>query len=83
MQKRHRHALELGVNPNTGIEQIMENCSIVIIESVELDQPWSKIWRLTCKTLDKQGGMNRREDRKRLGSYSGQCAQYICFVLLV
>ena len=42
MQKRHRHALELGVNPNTGIEQIMENCSIVIIASVEPDQPWSK-----------------------------------------
>ena len=64
----HRHALELRVNHNNCIEQIMENCSIVIIESVELDQPWSKIWRLTCKTLDKHGGMNRREDRKGLGS---------------
>ena len=72
----NRHALELGVNPNTGIEQIMENCSIVIIASVEPDQPWSKS-RLDdleadledrVMTLEKHGGMNRRKDRRRVGS---------------
>ena len=69
----HQHAEELGLNVNTDMDRIMENCSIVIVASVEPNQPWSKT-RLDAleadledrvMTLDKHGGMNRREDRRR------------------
>ena len=57
----------------TDLDTVMKNCSIVIVASVEPDQPWSQA-RLDAleadledrvMTLDKHGGMNRREDRKR------------------
>ena len=68
----HQHAEELGLNVNTDMDRIMENCSIVIVASVEPNQPWSKT-RLDAleadledrvMTLDKHGGMNRRVDRR-------------------
>ena len=67
------HAAELGLDVKTDIDTIMQNCSIVIVASVEPGQPWSQK-RLDAleadledrvMTLDKHGGMNRREDRKR------------------
>ena len=69
----HQHAAELGLDVKTEIDTIMEYCSIVIVASVEPDQPWSQA-RLNAleadledrvMTLNKHGGMNRREDRKR------------------
>ena len=58
---------------NTDIDTVMQNCSIVIVASVEPVQPWSQtrldVLEADLKdrvmTLDKHGGMNRREDRKR------------------
>ena len=53
---------------NTDIDTVMQNCSIVIVASVEPVQPWSQT-RLDAleadlkdmvMTLDKHGGMNRR-----------------------
>ena len=69
----HQHAAELGLDVNTDMDTIMENCSIVIVASVEPNQPWSKT-RLDAlesdledrvMTLNKHGGMNIREDRRR------------------
>ena len=69
----NQHAAELGLDVNTDLDTVMTNCSIVIVASVEPDQPWSQK-RLDAleadledrvMTLDKHGGMNRREDRKR------------------
>ena len=60
----HKHAVELGLDLNTGMDTIMENCSIVILASVEPNQPWSKT-RLDkleadledrVRTLNKNGG---------------------------
>ena len=69
----HNHAVELGLDLDTQMDQIMENCSITIVASVEPDQPWSRT-RLDAleadledrvMTLEKHGGMNRREERRR------------------
>ena len=60
----------------TGMDQSTEYCSIVIVASVEPDQPWSQS-RLDVleadledrvMTLKKHGGMNRKEDRRQIGS---------------
>jgi hypothetical protein len=70
------HAAHMGLNLDTQIDQIMQYCNITIIASVEPDQPWSKS-RLDAleadlqdrmMTLEKHGGMNRREERRRIGS---------------
>ena len=70
------HAAQMGLNLDTQMDQIMEHCDITIIASVEPDQPWSQM-RLDAleadlqdrvMTLEKHGGMNRREDRRRIGS---------------
>ena len=72
----HMHAAQMGLNLNTQMEEIMQHCSITVIASVEPDQPWSRsrldvleadlLDRLI--TLEKHGCMNRREDRRRIGS---------------
>ena len=69
------HAKDLGLNPQTQIDEIMEYCSIIIVASVEPDQPWSKdrLDKLEADlqdrvmTMEKHGGMNRREERRRIG----------------
>ena len=69
----HKHAVELGLDLNTGMDNIMKNCSIVIVASVEPNQPWSKtrLDKLEADLddrvmfLNKHGGMNRIEDRRR------------------
>ena len=70
------HAAQMGLNLDTQMDQIMQYCKITIIASVEPDQPWSKS-RLDAleadlqdrmMTLEKHGGMNRREERRRIGS---------------
>ena len=72
----HQHAGELGFDVKTDMDQIMEYCAIVIVASVEPDQPWSHN-RLDfleadlqdrVMTLEKHGGMNRREDRRYIDS---------------
>ena len=72
----HQHALEMGLDVNKDIDIIMQSCSIAIVASVEPDQPWSRK-RLDqldsdledrAMLLEKHGGMNRREDRRRVGS---------------
>ena len=72
----YKHAVDLGLSLNTQMDQIMQYCNITIIASVEPDQPWSKS-RLDSleadledrvMTLEKHGGMNRREERRRIGS---------------
>ena len=69
----HQHALMLGLDLNTDMDTIMQNCSLTIVASVEPDQPWSRS-RLDnleadlqdrVMTFEKHGGMNRREDRRR------------------
>ena len=71
----HKHAVDLGLSLNTQMDQIMQHCNITIIANVEPDQPWSKS-RLDSleadledrvMTLEKHGGMNRREERRRIG----------------
>ena len=75
-QHFHDHAVELGMDLDNQMDQIMENCRITIVASVEPDQPWSRS-RLDAleadledrvMTLEKHGGMNRREERRRIGS---------------
>ena len=82
------HAAHMGLNLDTQIDQIMQYCNITIIASVEPDQPWSKS-RLDAleadlqdrmMTLEKHGGMNRREERRRIGSWLGQSAPYKFFL---
>ena len=60
----------------TNMDLIMEYCSIVIVTSVEPDQPWNQS-RLDVLEADledkvmklkKHGGMNRKEDRRQIGS---------------
>ena len=38
----NQHAAELGLDVNTDLDTVMTNCSIVIVASVEPDQPWSQ-----------------------------------------
>ena len=72
----HMHAAQMGLNLDTQMDKIMEHCNITIIASVQLDQPWIQT-RLDAleadlqdrvMTLEKHGGMNRREGRRRIGS---------------
>ena len=72
----HMHAAQMGLNLDTQMDKIMEHCNITIIASVQLDQPWIQT-RLDAleadlqdrvMTLEKHGGMNRREERRRIGS---------------
>ena len=66
----------MGLNLDTQMDQIMQYCNITIIASVDPDQLWSKS-RLDAleadlqdrmMTLEKNRGMNRREERRRIGS---------------
>ena len=68
----YNNAVELGLSLNTQMEEIMKHCNITIIASLEPDQPWS-ISRLDAledrvMTLEKHEGMNRKEERRRIGS---------------
>ena len=55
------------------MDKLMEWCSILIVASVEPGKPWTnkQLDRIEgdlqdrIMTFDKQGGMNRREERKR------------------
>ena len=68
-----KHAIESGLNVEKDMDKIMEWCSILIVASVEPGKPWTnkQLDRIEgdlqdrIMTFDKQGGMNRREERKR------------------
>ena len=68
-----KHALEMGLNVDKDMDKIMEMCQITIVASVEQGKPWSKRQldiiegdlQDRIMTFEKQGGMNRREERKR------------------
>ena len=69
-------ATQMALNLDTQMDEIMEHCDITIIASVQPDQPWSQT-RLDAleadlqdrvMTLEKHGGMNRRGERRRIGS---------------
>ena len=72
----YTHAAQMGLNLNAQMDQIMKHCDITIIASVEPDKPWSQMRLDTLEadlqdrvmTLEKHGGMNRREERRRIGS---------------
>ena len=69
----YNHAKELGLDLNTEIDKIMSYCRITIVASVEANRPWSKqkLDKIEADlqdrvmTLERHGGMNRREERRR------------------
>ena len=71
-------AVQMGISLDTQLDLIMEHCKITIIASVEPNQPWSKTRLDTLEadlqdrimTLERHGGMNRREERRRNGAHS-------------
>ena len=62
----------MGLNVDKDMDKIMEMCQITIVASVEQGKPWSKRQldiiegdlQDRIMTFEKQGGMNRREERK-------------------
>ena len=69
----HQHAIEMGVNVNTDIDNIMKFCQLTIVGSVKPDAPGSRsrLDRLEADiqnrlmTMERHGGMNLREEINR------------------
>ena len=69
----HQHAIEMGVNVNTDIDNIMKFCQLTIVGSVKPDAPGSRsrLDRLEADiqnrfmTMERHGGMNLREEVNR------------------
>ena len=75
----HAHAVELGLDLNTQLDEIMKHCQLTIVASVEPGLPGSKerLDRLEADiqnrlmTMERHGGMNLREEMRR-GRGGGQ-----------
>ena len=75
----YNHAMELGIDVDSRLDDIMEYCQLTVVASVEPGKPGSKgrLDRLEADiqnrfmTMERHGGMNLREEVRR-GRRSGQ-----------
>ena len=75
----YNHAIELGIDVNSKLDDIMEYCQLTVVASVEPGAPGSKgrLDRLEADiqnrfmTMERHGGMNLREEVRR-GRRMGQ-----------